>query len=69
MKVWLNTSSLRGAGLDGKAKLTGLIIDRREVGSPGEFANMTDEELVEQARRQAQELGFLAPTKPVPTTH
>jgi len=30
----------------GKAKILGLIIDRREVGDVGAFDNMTDEQLV-----------------------
>ena len=35
----------------GKAKLLGLIIDRREVGEVGSFDNLTDDELVEEAKR------------------
>ena len=30
----------------GKAKICGLIVDRREVGDAGAFDHMTDEELV-----------------------
>ena len=48
----------------GMAKLAGLIIDRREVGQPGEFDHLTDAELVERAVREARELGL-----PVPKTH
>ena len=48
----------------GKAKLTGHIIDRREVGQPGEFDHLSDAELVSEAARLARELGL-----PVPTTH
>jgi len=41
----------------GMAKVQGLIIDRREVGEVGSFANMTDEELVEAIRRKSEALG------------
>jgi phage terminase small subunit len=58
----------------GKAKLTGLIVDRREVGSAGEFDHLTDEELVAEATRMARELGLLPPETgtlclPSPTKH
>jgi len=42
----------------GKAKILGLIIDRREVGEAGAFDNMTDDELVEEAKKRAKALGF-----------
>ena len=45
----------------GKAKILGLIIDRREVGEAGAFDNMTDEELVEEANRRARALGIDPP--------
>jgi hypothetical protein len=45
----------------GKAKLTGLIVDRREVGGAGDFSHLTDEELVAEVYRSAQELGFCPP--------
>lgn len=44
-----------------KAKLTGLIVDRREVGGGGEFDHLTDEELVAEACRLARELGLFPP--------
>ena len=47
----------------GKAKILGLIIDRREVGEVGAFDHMTDEELVEHAKKQAAALGLPDPTK------
>ena len=34
----------------GKAKLTGQIIDRAEVGEPNQFDDMTDEQLFEKAK-------------------
>jgi phage terminase small subunit len=37
-------------------KELGMFIDRKEVGSPGEFERMTDEELLEEVHRQAVEL-------------
>jgi len=44
----------------GKAKILGLIVDRREVGEVGAFDHMTDEELMEEARKRAA-LGLLPP--------
>ena len=46
----------------GKAKILGLIIDRREVGEAGAFDNMTDEQLMEEAKKRAELLG-IAPRK------
>jgi hypothetical protein len=45
----------------GKAKILGLIIDRREVGEVGPFDGLTDEQLVEEAVRRARELGITGP--------
>ena len=45
----------------GKARIFGLIIDRREVGDPGAFDDKTDEELMEEARNRAAALGLLPP--------
>lgn len=45
----------------GKAKLCGLIIDRREVGDIGRFDGLTDEQLVREAARLARSLGFAGP--------
>ena len=45
----------------GKAKITGHIIDRREVGDAGAFDALTDEELVAKAAQKARELGIAGP--------
>jgi hypothetical protein len=45
----------------GKAKLLGLIVDRREVGDAGAFDDLTDEVLVALAARKARELGLVGP--------
>ena len=45
----------------GKARILGLIIDRREVGDPGAFDDKTDEELMEEAKRRAAALGLPPP--------
>ena len=45
----------------GKAKILGLIIDRREVGDAGAFDSLTDEELVARAVKKARELGIAGP--------
>ncbi len=39
------------------ARITGQIIDRREVGEVGAFDGLTDEELVRKAAEKAKELG------------
>jgi hypothetical protein len=44
-----------------KARILGLIIDRREVGDVGAFDRLTDEQLVEEAARLARSLGFAGP--------
>jgi hypothetical protein len=45
----------------GKAKILGMIIDRREVGNVGAFDGFTDEQLVEEAARLARSLGIAGP--------
>jgi hypothetical protein len=45
----------------GKAKILGLIIDRREVGEVGAFDALTDEELIARATKKARELGIAGP--------
>jgi hypothetical protein len=45
----------------GKARILGLIIDRREVGDPGAFDGFTDEQLVEEAAKRARALGIAGP--------
>jgi hypothetical protein len=45
----------------GKAKILGLIIDRREVGEAGAFAGHTDDELVAEAAQRARRLGLAGP--------
>ena len=34
----------------GRAKVAGIVVDRKEVGKPGEFSNVPDDELVEAIR-------------------
>ena len=52
-----NGSAMAMATL-GKAKILGLVIDRREVGEVGAFDHMTDDELVEEAKKRAAALGL-----------
>ncbi|MGA7666443.1 MAG: hypothetical protein WBW13_16610, partial [Pseudolabrys sp.] len=59
-----NGSAMAMATL-GKAKILGLIIDRREVGDVGAFDGFTDEQLVEEAEKRARALGL----SPKPTEH
>ena len=44
--------------LEALGKHLGLFIERHEVGGPGDFSRMTDEELNEALREQAASLGF-----------
>ena len=57
----LGQASAAVAATMGKAKILGLIIDRREVGDVGAFDDFTDEQLVEEAARRARELGIGGP--------
>ena len=59
MKRGQNSAAVQA--LMGKAKLMGLIIDRREVGPVGAFEAMTDKQLVDEAARRARELGVAGP--------
>jgi hypothetical protein len=43
------------------ARITGQIIDRRKVGDVGAFDGLTDEQLVEEARKRARALGIAGP--------
>jgi hypothetical protein len=54
----LGQASAAVAATMGKAKILGLIIDRREVGEVGAFDHMTDDELVEEAKKRAAALGL-----------
>jgi phage terminase small subunit len=57
----LGQASAAVAATMGKAKILGLIIDRREVGDAGAFDSLTDEELVARAVKKARELGIAGP--------
>ena len=46
------------ASWEGIARIGGLIVERHEVGDPGEFARMTDEELDAALTTQAKALGL-----------
>jgi hypothetical protein len=52
----------------GMARVLGMIIDRREVGEAGAFANYTDEQLIEDIRARAARLGLPAPALVVDNT-
>ena len=54
----LRQASAAVAATMGKAKILGLIIDRREVGDAGAFDHLTDEQLMEEAKKRAKALGF-----------
>jgi hypothetical protein len=54
----LGQASAAVAATMGKAKITGQIIDRAEVGRPGEFDSMTEDELREFIVRHLDEVGI-----------
>jgi len=54
----LGQASAAVAATMGKAKVTGQIIDRAEVGKPGEFDSMTENELLEFILSNIKQLGF-----------
>ena len=58
MAVELKNPSAAWQSAMAKAKLLGLIIDRREVGDVGGFDTLTDDESVALAAKQARELGI-----------
>jgi hypothetical protein len=47
------------AAIKGKGVLSGVWIERSEVGLPGEFDHMSDEELLQSIIDEARELGFI----------
>lgn len=49
--------SVARASLMDAAKLNGLIVDRTEVGKPGDFERMTDDELADFVAAEARALG------------
>ena len=55
-----NPSAMVSATM-GKARILGLISDRRGVGDVGPFDGLTDEQLVEEATRLARSLGIAGP--------
>jgi hypothetical protein len=55
-----NPSAMVSATM-GKARILGLISDRRVVGDAGPFDGFTDEQLVEEATRLARSLGIAGP--------
>ena len=61
MAIELKNPSAAWQAAMAKAKLLGLVIDRREVGDAGTFDDMTDEELISAAVRKARELGIAGP--------
>lgn len=46
------------ASWEGIARISGLVIERHEIGDPGEFARMTDAELDASLQKQATALGL-----------
>ena len=58
MAIELKNPSAAWQAAMAKAKLLGLVIDRREVGDAGKFDDMTDEELIAAAAKKARELGI-----------
>jgi len=61
MALELKNPSAAWASAMAKARILGLIIDRREVGDVGAFDSWTDEQLVKEAARLARSLGIVGP--------
>jgi hypothetical protein len=61
MAIELKNPSAAWQAAMAKAKICGLIVDRREVGDAGAFDHMTDEELMQEAVKRARELGIAGP--------
>lgn len=58
---WLPSASDNGAAIDGLALLArmgGFLIERHEVGAPGDFSRMTDEELNAELIEVGQSIGL-----------
>jgi hypothetical protein len=49
------------AAISLKAKLSGLLIERKEVGAPGDFDKMSDDKLPDYVSREAAALGIGLP--------
>jgi phage terminase small subunit len=54
----INQPSAAVAATLGKAKVAGLIVDRKEVGKPGDFEGMNVDELRDYITREAARLGI-----------
>jgi hypothetical protein len=52
----------------GKARILGLVVDRREVGEVGAFDHMTDEQLMEDVMARAKRLGLAGPAEVIQLT-
>src|SRR5262245_29177276 len=59
--VEINQPSAAVSAIVAKAKVAGLIVDRKEVGKPGEFESMNVDELREHIAREAAALGIGMP--------
>jgi len=57
----INQPSAAVAATLGKAKVAGLIVDRKEVGKPGDFEGMNVDQLREYIAREAAALGIGMP--------
>ena len=52
----------------GKARILGLVVDRREVGEVGAFDHMTDEQLMQEAMERGRRLGLVGPAEVIQLT-
>lgn len=55
----------RQAAIMGIAKLMGMVVDKSEVGSPGQFTNMTDEELMRESAALDRQLAVRPDGEPL----
>lgn len=57
---WQYEGTVANRALELLGKHLGILIERREVGEPGEFDRMADDELLADLRKDAAELGISA---------
>jgi phage terminase small subunit len=63
LALQLKQPSAMVAASMGRAKIAGLVVDKKEVGTAGQFDHMTDAELRQHLIEEAQALGIAMPTQ------
>ena len=58
---WRYDGTVANRSLELLGKHLGILIERREIGEPGEFERLADQELLEDLREDAVRLGLMVP--------